>query len=122
MKQNEERAAIRREKCEREQSPKPLTTQEARTILERYYRHLREHNMDRLFWDVINQAVIALGGRGDGTLDHDDYLNRYIRDGVSFREVAESEIRWTERVPEIDNRLPDALRMAVAEMERRELL
>lgn len=94
----------------------------ARSILERYYRHLREHNMDRLFWDVINQAVIALGGDGDKAIDHAEYEARYDRDGVSFREVAEAEIHWTERVPEIDERLPDALRMAVGEMERRGIL
>lgn len=99
-----------------------LTREEAVEILKLYYLHLREHNMDHLFWDVINQAVIVLGGEGDATLDHDAYMNRYVHDKVSFREVAEEEIRWTERVPEIDRRLPFALRMAVSEMKRREWL
>ena len=99
-----------------------LTREEAVEILKLYYLYLQKHNMDHLFWDVINQAVIVLGGEGDATFDHDAYMNRYVHDGVSFREVAEEEIRWTERVPEIDRRLPFALRMAVAEMERREWL
>ena len=75
--------------------------------------------MDRLCWDVVNQAVIALGGVGDSTLDHEEYMRRYEADGVTFEDVLEDEIRWTERVPEIDDRLPDAMKMAKAMMERR---
>lgn len=93
-----------------------LTRNEARDILIRYYRYLREHNMDRLCWDVVNQAVIALGGEGDSTLDHNQYLAWYERDGVTFEEVLEDEIGWTERVPEVDDQLPDAMKMARAVM------
>ena len=96
----------------------PLTRNEARDILTRYYRYLRECNMDRLCWDVVNQAAIALGGEGDSTLDHNQYLAWYERDGVTFEQVLEDEISWTERVPEIDNRLPDAMKMARAVMAK----
>ena len=96
-----------------------LTRAEAADILTRYYRHLREHNMDRLCWDVVNQAVLALGGEGDPELDHEMFLGWYERDGVTFEDVLEDEIHWTGNVPEVDDRLPDAMKMAKAEMERR---
>ena len=102
-----------------ESKPKELTRTEAADILTRYYRYLRERNMDRMCWDVVNQAAIALGGEGDSTLDHEMYLGWYKRDGVTFEDVLEDEIRWMEHVPEIDDRLPDAMKMAKAAMERR---
>ena len=102
-----------------ENKPKELTRAEAADILTRYYRHLREHNMDRLCWDVVNQAAIALGGEGDSTLNHEEYMRRYEADGVTFEDVLEDEIHWTERVPEIDDRLPEAMKIAKAAMERR---
>lgn len=104
-----------------------LTREEALTVVEEYYRYLREHRMDRLFWDGINQAVIALGGEGDPLLDHKEYARMYERDGITLRQVLEEEIRWAGNIPgenhrifpEPDKSLAAALTMALSEMERR---
>ncbi len=106
-----------------------MTKEEALMVLEEYYRYLREHRMDHLFWDGINQAVIILGGEGDPTLDHEKYARMYERDGITLRQVMEEEIRWAGNIPgenhrifpEPDRSLAAALTMALEKMERRGL-
>ena len=106
-----------------------MTREEALLVVEEYYRYLRKHRMDRLFWDGINQAVIVLGGEGDPKLDHEEYVRMYERDGITLRQVIEEEIRWAGNIPGEDHRIfpePDkslstALTMALTEMERRGL-
>lgn len=104
-----------------------MTKDEGLMVLEEYYRYLREHRMDHLFWDGINQAIITLGGEGDPTLDHEKYARMYETDGITLRQVIEEEIRWVGNIlgennrifPEPDRSVAAVLTMALEELKRK---
>ena len=104
------------------QQPKGMSLDEARGLLEKYYRYLRERKMDHCVWDLLNESVKALGGDGDPTMDHAYYVHCYEEDKVTLREIMEDEIRWVTAIHEMDERLPDALRIAMTEMEKKGMM
>ena len=110
------------EQTNKVQQPRDISLEEARELLEKYYRYLRERKMDHCAWDLLNESVKALGGEGDPTMDHDYYARCYAENKVTLREIMEDEIRWVTSIHEMGERLPDALRVAMAEMEKKGMM